>query len=70
MTELPDARSAPSPVLGGGTKLALALIAVVGIALSLGLGYQEVGLILLALLLLTWPALAFYAWARHRGDLG
>ena len=34
-----------------------------------GMGWQEIVLIALALLLLTWPALAFYAWARRRGDL-
>jgi hypothetical protein len=32
-------------------------------------GWQEPGLILLAVLLLSWPALAFYAWGRRRGDL-
>jgi hypothetical protein len=30
---------------------------------------MEIGLIVVALLFLTWPALAFYAWARRRGDL-
>jgi hypothetical protein len=32
-------------------------------------GGQEIVLFALALLLLAWPALAFYAWARRRGDL-
>jgi hypothetical protein len=64
---LPEAD--PRSTLGGGTKLLLVAIAVVGIATSLGMGWQEIGFLLLALLLLTWPALAFYAWARRRGDL-
>jgi hypothetical protein len=34
-----------------------------------GLGWPELSLIALALLLMSWPALAFYAWAKRRGDL-
>ena len=33
------------------------------------LGYLEIGLILLPLLVFGTPALAFYFWARRRGDL-
>jgi hypothetical protein len=51
----------------------MTVAAVVAVVLILGglarLGWQELGLIVLALLLLTWPAVAFYAWARRRGDL-
>ena len=68
MTELSDAGTAPRPALTGRTKLLLAVFAVAGLAASLGLGWQESGLILVAVLLV-WPALAFYAWARGRGDL-
>jgi hypothetical protein len=70
MTELPDAGTDPRPVLGDRTKLLLVAFAIAGIAASSGLGWQESGLVLLALLLLVRPALAFHAWARHRGDLG
>jgi hypothetical protein len=69
MTELPRSGTDPRPTLGGSTILLLVLIAVAGLAAWAGLGWQEIGLIVLALLLLTWPALAFYAWARRRGDL-
>jgi hypothetical protein len=69
MTELPDAGTDPRPALDGRTKLLLVVFAVAGLAASMGMGWQESGLILLAVLLLVWPALAFYAWARRRGDL-
>ncbi|GAA3185617.1 hypothetical protein GCM10010531_44770 [Blastococcus jejuensis] len=53
-----------------GLTLAAVLLALLLVAGGLaGLGWQELGLIVLAVLLLTWPALAFYAWARSRGDL-
>jgi len=65
MTELPDAGTDPRPAVGGRTELLLVVIAVAGVAASLGLGWQETGLILLAVLLLVWPALAFHAWARR-----
>jgi hypothetical protein len=58
--------------LSGGAKLLLVLLAIVLAVIAipaLAVGWQELGLILLALLLLSWPALAFYAWARRRGDL-
>ena len=45
--------------------IVIALIAIPALAL----GWQELGLILLALVFLSWPALAFYAWAKRRGDL-
>jgi uncharacterized membrane protein YkvI len=59
--------------LSGGTTLLLVILlvvlAVIGIPALAALGWPEIGLIVLALLILTWPALAFYAWARRRGDL-
>jgi hypothetical protein len=68
---LPEAHRRPA--LSGGAKLLLVILlvvlAVIGIPALAALGWQELGLIVLALLLLTWPALAFYAWARRRGDL-
>ena len=69
MTELPSAGTDPRPALGGRTKLLLVVFAVAGVAASLGMGWQETGLILIAVLLLAWPALAFYVWAQRRGDL-
>ena len=33
------------------------------------MGWAELTLVALVLLLLIWPALALYAWARERGDL-
>jgi hypothetical protein len=68
---LPEApRRAP---LSGGAKLLLAIVLVVVVVVAIPslatLGWQELGLVVLALLLLTWPALAFYAWAKRRGDL-
>jgi uncharacterized membrane protein YhaH (DUF805 family) len=61
--------SAPS----GGAKLLLVIVlvvlAVIAIPASAAMGWQEIGLIVLALLIFLWPALAFYAWARRRGDL-
>jgi uncharacterized membrane protein YhaH (DUF805 family) len=68
---LPETQRPSAP--GGGAKLLLVIVlvvlAVIAIPASAALGWQEIGLILLAILLLTWPALAFYAWARRRGDL-
>jgi hypothetical protein len=59
--------------LSGGAKLLLVILvvvlAVIGIPALATLGWQELGLVVVALLILTWPALAFYAWARRRGDL-
>ena len=69
MTQPSRAGTGPRPTLGGGTTLLLVAIGVITVAAWAGLGWQETGLIVLALLLLTWPALAFYAWARRRGDL-
>ena len=63
----------PRRSLSGGTKLLLVLVAIIAIPVLMpagaAFGWQEIGLVLLALLLLTWPALAFYAWAKRRGDL-
>jgi hypothetical protein len=64
---LPQAE--PRSTLSGGTKLLLVAIALIGIGTWAGPGWMEIGLIVVALLFLTWPALAFYAWARRRGDL-
>jgi hypothetical protein len=68
---LPEAD--PRSPLSGGTKLLLVVaalvIGVIVIPASAAMGWQEIGLIILALLILTWPALAFYAWAKRRGDL-
>jgi hypothetical protein len=69
MTELSSAGTDPRPTLGGRTKRLLMVFAVAGVAATQGVGWQESGLILLAVLLLVWPALAFYVWARRRGDL-
>ena len=48
------------------TAAVAVLLVLCGLA---GIGWQELGLIVLALLILVWPALAFYAWAKRRGDL-
>ena len=66
MTELPGAHTGRLPRLVPVAVVVAALLILGGLA---GLGFQEIGLIVLALLLLTWPALAFYAWAKRRGDL-
>jgi hypothetical protein len=50
--------------------LAIPLLIVVALlALAYGLGYVEVGLILVVLLPFALPALTFYVWAKRRGDL-
>lgn len=67
MTLEPSTSRAPQR---SGLTLAAVLLVLLLVAGGLaGLGWQELGLIVLAVLLLTWPALAFYAWARSRGDL-
>jgi hypothetical protein len=51
-----------------------ALLLAVALASAWGLGVLEIGLLGLVLLLLVVPVLvpvvAFYLWARRRGDLG
>jgi hypothetical protein len=51
-----------------------ALLLAVALASAWGLGVLEIGLLGLVLLLLSVPVLvpvvAFYIWARRRGDLG
>jgi hypothetical protein len=66
MTELPGADTGRRPVLLPVAAGVAVLLVLGGLS---GLGWQELGLIAFALLLLSWPALAFYAWARRRGDL-
>jgi fatty acid desaturase len=45
------------------------LIVVVLLAVAYGMGYLEIGLILVVLLPFALPALTFYVWAKRRGDL-
>ena len=45
------------------------LIVVLVLAVAFGLGYLEIGLVLLLVLPFAVPALAFYVWAKRRGDL-
>ena len=63
---LPEAERGHRPGLMPAAVAVAVLLILGGLA---GLGWQEVGLIVVAVLILTRPALAFYAWARRRGDL-
>ena len=58
--------NAPAKVL---LAILLVVLGVIAIPAMTSMGWPELSLIALALLLVTWPALAFYAWAKRRGDL-
>ena len=69
-------RPMTEPTRAGATRSrSLAVLAVplliVGVLLAVayGLGYLEIGLILVVLLALALPALTFYVWAKRRDDL-
>ena len=66
MVEQPTAGAQQRSGLPAAALIIAAVLVVSGL---LGVGWQELGLIGLAVLLLAWPALAFYAWARRRDDL-
>jgi hypothetical protein len=67
MTE-PQATGAPRSRPLAALAIPLLLVVLV-LATLFGLGYLEIGLVLLLLLPFAVPALAFYVWARRRGDL-
>ena len=45
------------------------LIVVLVLAAAYGMGYLEIGLLLVLLIPFVLPALTFYVWAKRRGDL-
>jgi hypothetical protein len=71
MTERPTTDRHPGQTLA---TIAAALVVVAAVLSQVfGLGWLEVGLVLVALLVVTSPALVpafgFYLWAKRRGDL-
>ena len=69
---LPETQRPSAP--SGGAKLLLVIVlvvlAVIAIPASAVMGWQEIGLIVLALVLFLWPALVLYALYRRRGASG
>ena len=70
MPTMTEPTSAETPRRRSFAALAIPLLIVVLVlAVAYGMGYLEIALVLVVLLPFAVPALAFYVWARRRGDL-